>query len=525
MDFLKQIWKQFKSIYSKMTPSQKVSFVLVIASIGICLVVVALWSASPDYVVLFSDLSTEDAAKIHAKLNELKIPYDVEGTTIKVPSQHVYETRLTLANEGLPKGANVGYEIFDKTTMGQTDYIQRLNFQRALEGELSRTISSLETVEFARVHLVLPKPTIFSEKEEKVSASIIVTTRNGNITKSNVVAITHLVSSSVEGLEPSEVTIIDSSGNLLSSVMDENIAVSLTSSQLEAQKNIERYLETKVSSLLTGVLGPGKAIVRVTADVDFSQKESTAERYNPESQVARSENRIEESSSMGEDQDSTVEKTITNFEINKTVEHIIGATGQVSRLSIAVVIDGTYRFEGDGRNREKVYVPRTEEEKESIRRLVVSSIGISEERADTVEVINIPFDNSYLEEQEILMQKVQREQLIRSVLEQWPWVVVGVIFIVLFISLQKIISQASLTRVAISSSGAGRKGGGTRRSQAEDEMYERIREQELEDQDKESQEAMAERMLRERVEAEVSHLAQQNPDAVAKVIKGWLSED
>ena len=226
MDFFNQLFSQIKSIYAKMTTSQKVSFLLVIASIGICLVVVFLWSATPDYIVLFSELSTDDAAKIHTKLNEIKVPYKIIGTTIKVPSMHVYETRLLLANEGLPKGSFVGYEIFDKVSLGQTDYLQRLNFQRALEGELSRTISSLETVDFARVHLVIPRPTIFSEKEKKVSASVIITTVGGStLSKKNVLAVTHLVSSSVEGLEPNEVTIIDSNGNLLSSVVEENMAV------------------------------------------------------------------------------------------------------------------------------------------------------------------------------------------------------------------------------------------------------------------------------------------------------------
>ncbi len=508
MDFLNQLFSQIKSIYVKMTTSQKISFILVIASIGICLVVVFLWSAKPDYVVLFSNLSTDDAAKIHTKLGELQVPYKIVGTTIEVPSKHVYETRLLLANEGLPKGSYVGYEMFDKVSLGQTDYLQRLNFQRALEGELSRTISSLETVEFARVHLVIPKPTIFSEKEEKVSASVIITTMGGStLAKKNVLAITHLVSSSVEGLEPSEVTIIDSSGNLLSSEVEDNIAVRLTSSQLEAQQNIERYLENKVSTLLTGVLGPGKAIVRVSANIDYSQVEKTKESFNPESQVARSENRIEETTNSEEGNGGSVEKTITNFEIDKVVEHIIGATGSIKRLSLAVVIDGTYRFEGEGKKRERIYVPRNEEEKASIRKLVISSIGINEQRGDTLEVVNIPFDTSYLEEQRKQLDEMRRYDNIKIFLQQWPWLIVIIIFIALFISLQRIISQASLTRVSISGP-RGRRG---------ENLYDQMREEE-------GSELRPENIVRDRVEKEVVRLASQSPDAVAKIIKGWLAE-
>ena len=525
MEFINQLVLQFKTIYSKMTTPQKVSFLLILASIGICLVVVFLWSSKPDYVVLFSDLSTEDAAKVHAKLTELKVPYEVTGTTIKVPSQYVYETRLLLANEGLPKGAHIGYEIFDKTSMGQTDYIQRLNFQRALEGELSRTISSLEAVDFARVHLVIPRPTIFTDKEEKVSASIVVTTsRTTSLSKKNVLAVTHLVASSVEGLEPADVTIIDSSGNLLSSVMESNVAVGLTNSQLEVQQNIERYMENKVSTLLTGVLGPGKAIVRVNAQIDFSQTEKKKELFNPESQVARSENRIEETTSSEGDNGSTVEKTITNFEINKTVEHIIGATGTTHRLSLAVVIDGTYKYE-DEEKKEKVYVARTEEEKESIKKLVISSIGIDEKRGDEIEVINIPFDTSYLEEQRLHLEDIRRRETIGGLVQQWPWLVVVLVFVALFILLQRIISQASLTRVAIRGpSGRGR-AYAPRGGKFEAGFYDSMREKEDYESEKEAADFEAERRAREKMEEEVVHLAAASPDAVAKIIKEWLSEE
>ena len=527
MDFLKEIIKQLKSIFANMSKSQRVSFVLVIVSIVFCMIAVFLWSSQPDYAVLFSDLSTDDAAKIHAKLNEMKVPYEVNGTTITVPSKFVYETRLQLANEGLPKGSTIGYEIFDKTSLGQTDYLQRLNFQRALEGELSRTISSLDSVEFARVHLVLPKPTIFSEKEEKVSASIIITPRNNRVlSKNSVVAISHLVASSVEGLDTGEVTIIDSTGNLLSSTTSANMSVGLTTSQLEVQRNIEQYLSEKVLSLLIGVLGPGKAIVRVNADVDFSQTERTKESFNPESQVARSENRIEEASSSKKDETgASTEKTITNYEIDKTVEHIIGATGKIQRLTIAVVVDGTYKFEGEGNTRERVYAERSEDEKQSIMKLVNTAIGLDLDRGDTIEVINIPFDTSYLEEERAALEQMRRVETIKTLSEQWgPWVIVLAVCIALFVMLQKVISQASVHKPTVSGGVAG--GSGMRgRAAMEENLYEKMREHEMVEKQRRNAENEIQKILREEMEEEVIAMAEANPDAVAKIIKDWLAED
>ncbi len=537
MEFFEQLVIQLKSIYSKMSVSQRLSFGLVLVSVVICLGLVFFWSAKPDYVVLFSELADADAGKIHTKLAELDIPFKIAGTTIKVPSQHVYTARLQLANEGLPKGKSVGYEIFDKQTLGQTDYLQRLNFQRALEGELSRTISSLDLVEFARVHLVIPKPTIFSEEQESVSASIIVTTTGRILPRDKVVGITHLVSSSVEGLDPGNVTILDANGTLLSDMMQDNQAVSMTSSQLQMQKNIEKYLESKVSTLLTGVLGPGKSIVRVTADVDFSQNEKTQEKYNPESQVARSENRIEESAAQsGGTANSSVEKVITNYEINKTVEHIIGATGKIARLSLAVVVDGSYKIDKDAGKEGKIYVARTEEEKDSIKKLVITSLGISPNRGDAVEVINIPFDKSYLDEQKIELDRMRNMDRLRSALkEAGPWVIVIAIFVALFLSLQKVITQASLSKETVAGHGAFAGGGGgggrpsmlagiDRSTAAGEELYEKMRQEEAANREQEEAEAMAERMIRERMEEEVSSLATANPDAVAKIIKAWLKE-
>ncbi len=531
MEFFEQLYIQFKAIYSKMSVSQRVSFALIVGSIVIFLITVFVWSSKPDYVVLFSDLSTDDAAKIYTKLEEYEIPYKVTGNVIKVPSQYVYETRLKLANEGLPKGKNVGYEIFDKTTLGQTDYLQRLNFQRALEGELSRTISSIDVIDYARVHLVMPKPTIFSDKEKKVTASIVLTTRGRHLSKDKVTAITHLVSSSVEGLDPGDVTIIDDNGNLLSGASEPNVAVSMTASQLEIQKNIENYLESKVSTLLSGVLGPGKSIVRVTADLDFSQNEKTKETYNPESQVARSENRVEETSKISSDSNSTVEKVITNYEIDKTVEHIIGATGKIARLSIAVVMDGKYEVEGVGKEKTKKYIARTEEEKDDIRKLVMTSIGLNKERGDSIEVINIPFDKSYLEEEQVEIEKLRRaENMERIAKAVGPWVVVLLVFGALFVTLQKIITQASLAKVSIVGSGAAphpgiAKPGFEKRGGVDtDALYEQMRQEEIEALERAEAEAMAEQMLRERMEEEIASIATANPDAVAKIIKTWLEE-
>jgi len=207
------------------------------------------WNSTPDYQILFSNLAQEDAGEMVAKLKEKKIPFQLSpnGTSISVPKEAVYDVRLALAAEGLPKGGGVGFEVFDRTSLGVTDFVQKLNYQRAMQGELARTIKQIKEVEQARVHIVTPKESLFVEEQKKPTASVFLKTRTGkNLSASQVEGIVHLVASAIEGLEPNHITVIDTSGRILSKRNDSSLLGQMTTNQLEYQRNLEEGYKRKI---------------------------------------------------------------------------------------------------------------------------------------------------------------------------------------------------------------------------------------------------------------------------------------
>ncbi len=243
------------------------------------------WNSQPEYQVLFSNLSQEDAGEMVAKLKEKKVPFQLsaEGSSILVTKEQVYDTRLSLAAEGLPKGGGVGFEVFDRTNLGATDFVQKLNYQRALQGELSRTIRQIKEIEHARVHIVTPKESLFVEDQKRPTASVLIKTRSGmRLEASQVEGIVHLVASAVEGLDSGNITVVDTSGKILFKRNDATSIGQMTTNQLEYQRNIEEGLKKKVQGMLEEVLGLNKAIARVSADIDFQQIDITEETFDPE---------------------------------------------------------------------------------------------------------------------------------------------------------------------------------------------------------------------------------------------------
>jgi flagellar M-ring protein FliF len=376
------------------------------------------WSQKADQQLLFANLSEEDAGAIVQKLNEQKIPYTTSGGGIMVPADKVYEVRLQLASQGLPQGGGVGYELFDKTSFTMTDFVQKLNYRRALQGELSRTIRSLAEVEQCRVHLAVPEKTLFVQKDDRPKASVLLKLRPGRrLSQAQVQGIVHLVSSSIEGLDPKDVTVVNNTGEMLTSVVDENFAE--TGSQFEYQRNYERDMETKVISMLEPVVGKGKVKARVAASFDFTKTEKTEEKYDPDSQVARSEQRNTEKSTSavsggvpgtasnlpgrqqaavqpGTPAVSEKKSETINYEITKTVSHVISPTGEIKKLSAVVLVDGTYASaQGQA---EKKYTPRTEDEVKQFEDMVKKAVGFSTDRGDEVKVVNLPFETIPQEE-------------------------------------------------------------------------------------------------------------------------------
>jgi flagellar M-ring protein FliF len=323
------------------------------------------------------------------------VPYTLEdgGKTILVPKSQIYELRLSLAGEGLPQSSVIGYEIFDRTNLGVSDFVQKVNYRRALEGELARTILGLEEVEGARVHLVIPEKALFKEDEKPATASVVLKLRSGTPLKKDAIqGIAHLVSSSVEGLDAGHVSIIDSRGRLLSDATASNAVAAMTASQYDLQQKVESFVSQKAQSLLDGLLGHGNALVQVSAELDFRQVERTMESFDPENQVVRSEQTSEEKTVVSDSAPpSTRSNTVTNYEINKSVEHIIENTGNIKRLTVAALVNGVPKtVERDGQKVTE-FAPRPKEEMDKITGLIRTAVGYNALRNDEVTVTNLSF--------------------------------------------------------------------------------------------------------------------------------------
>lgn len=394
-DFPNQFRSQMGQVFSRLTAGQKMMIgVAGVVVIGALIGVVTLVNR-PVYATLFNNLSPQDASKIVEKLREQEIPYQLEadGKTILVPKQNLYELRLSLAGEGLPQSSVIGYEIFDRTNLGVSEFVQKINYRRALEGELARTILQLGEVEGARVHIVVPEKTLFKEDEKPATASIVLKLRSGKPLKREATqGIAHLVSSSVEGLEASNVTILDSRGILLSEEVKPNSVAAMTASQYEMQRNVETYLAQKAQSILEGVVGRGNAIVQANAELDFRKVERTLEQYDPEKTAVLSEQLSEEKTTVGDSlPPSTRSNSITNYEVNKTVEHIVENVGNLKRLSVAAIVNGTPVQVKKGTETVTEVTPRSREEMEQLTDIVKKAVGFNTLRNDEVSVVNLPF--------------------------------------------------------------------------------------------------------------------------------------
>jgi len=409
MESFKDFFKSVGSFVGRMSPSQVMMLFGVIAGTIVGIILMVGWLGEVTYSRLYSDLDEAEAGEIVNYLNDNKIPFKLSsnGTAIEVPSNEVYSARISLASSGLPRSGSIGYSLFDQNNLGMTDFLQNLNFRRALEGELTRTITQLNEVQSARVHIVMPKDRLFKEDKQEASASVLLKLAGNNgVSKRQIAGISHLVAASVEGLKPGNIAIIDYDGNLLSSGRDEDPVAGLSSSQLDVRKNVEDYLQDKSQSLLDGVLGAGRSIVRVTADLDFQQLERTSETFDPNTPSVRSEERTKTSNSNSDKSDETAESseegssetTVTNYELNKTVEHIINAVGGIERLSVAVMVDGSYQdVENEAGEIESVYQPRPQEDLDRIAAIVKSAVGFDPQRNDQLEIVNTPFDRRDLE--------------------------------------------------------------------------------------------------------------------------------
>ena len=364
---------------------------------------------TPQMTTLFTDLSLEDSNAVIKDLERQAIPFEIrnDGAVIMVPKDKVTRLRMKLAEGGLPKGGGVGYEIFDKSdALGTTSFVQNINHLRALEGELARTIRAIDRVQAARVHLVLPERPLFAREAPEPSASIVVRVR-GTLEPQQIRSIRHLVASAVNGLKPQRVSIVDEAGQLLADgaggEQDNTVAD-------ERRSAFEKRLRNEVEGIVSSVVGAGRARVQLSADFDYNKITQTSDKFDPEGRVLRSSQTREESSATAEtngqvtvnnelpgnqqnggpaarDQSKKTEET-NNYEISRTTKTEVTEAGRVNRISVAVLVDGSYSKNDKG---EMVYQDRGKEQLDRIATLVRSAIGFDQKRGDQVEVVNLRF--------------------------------------------------------------------------------------------------------------------------------------
>jgi len=393
---------------------------------------------SPGYGLLYSGLDPTDSAAIVQRLDTQNVPYQLksDGAEILVPQDQVTKLRLSLAGEGIPSGGSIGYEIFDRAdALGTTNFVQQINQIRALEGELARTIRSLREVKSARVHLVMPKRELFSRDQAEPTASVVLVLQSSTLDKEQVSAIQHLIASAVPGMKPNNVSVIDNKGNLLARGAGDDAQDSANLEDM--RRSYEGRLTRSIEDLLAQTLGPDKVRAEVNADLDFNQVTTNTENFNPDGQVVRSTQTVEENdNSQEKQQDNSVsvannipnppaqqanngnssnsqnqrnEETV-NYEISKTTQVEVKHTGTVKRLTAAILVDGTYKPDANGT---QVYAPRSQQELDQIGTLVKSAIGFDEKRGDVVQVVNMQFSLPESGPQPFQLMGLEKEDLMR----------------------------------------------------------------------------------------------------------------
>ncbi len=422
MDILKNWWTEASAVMRSMVVFGVVGTLL---AVGIMLSV----DTNTGFVPLFTRLSPEDAADIAEELKQRKIPYELagQGGTILVDPKAVHQIRLDIASAGLPRGGGVGFEIFDRTTVMMTNFTQRVNFTRALQGELSRTITQLPQVESARVHLALPKDSLFTREKKEPSASVYVKLMRGRkLTDRQIAGITHLVSTAIEGMSADRVSVLDGEGRLMGPPPDDGTGSSGTSRMMSFVHSHESRLENRLVQLLEPIVGHGRVVARVSAEMDLDRVEATEESFDPDGLVVRSENKTSESNSscyneaggasgasgnlpqptggtpiqIGAKENSSARSTTNvNYAVPKTVKHISRPLGSIKRLSVAILIDSTVPESKNAIGDEEMGEEGEIEQPKAnldlnqamVAELVKSAVGFNKARGDQVEIMLTPF--------------------------------------------------------------------------------------------------------------------------------------
>ncbi len=512
---LSQIKEQLLNLWNNFDKKVKIIIITAVLFTFVGMLVLANWASQPEYTVLFNNLSIKDAGSIVNQLKEKQADYKLQenGTSVLVPKKDVYNLRLELASEGLPTGGGVGFEIFDRNQIGSTDFEQKVNYTRAISGELTRTIQALDSVEYAKVQITPSKTSIYKDKEEPAKASVIIKLKEyTELTNKQIEAIANLVAGSVNGLKADMVTIVDTNGNLLSArLKDQSDNQSNISDKFALKNNIEEEIEKDLDMLLTKVLGVNKYSLTVNAELNFDKRNVERKTYQPivgEEGVIRSKQTMEESKEGNTNNPEGVpgttsnlpqykvnnqkedkyekEEAIINYEINEEVEHYIQDSGRIERISVAVTLDtsnGTLDAQ----------------KKEDITQLISTAVGYSNNRDDQITVIGYPFNNDLeLENQKYLDEASRNRMLVITAL-----IIVGLLIISIVVIRRK--GKEELSEEA---------------GQNIDYMID-----EAQDEFAATDSLSAEEKEKQRLQQQLKNIIKDQPEEIAGLIKSWIAED
>ena len=454
MGVLSRLIEPVARVWREAGATQKIAVLtFIILAVG-AVSAAAFFATRPSYAVLYSNLQDDDAGDIVAKLKEQKVTYRLaaNGNAIEVPDNQVHELRLAMAGQGLPQGGSVGFEIFDRSQLGLSEFGEKLNYQRALQGELARTIAQLDPVQYTRVHIVMPRERLYANAQEQASASVVLRLRPGaHLQAGQVRSITNLVSSAVEGLQPQAVTVVDTSGTLLSAdaeLSGEGSGAGAAAVRLRLRREYEREIERNVQSMLDRVLGPGRAVVRASATINFDKRETEQENFEPvgdgtgvlESQQQKSEIyqggsasasgipgtasniALAPPTSAGGHDNYQRTETVSQYRVSRKIERTTVEPGQVERLSVAVFVDGNLESP----------------QRDAVEKAVVSAAGIDTERGDEVVVEAVPFDTTVAAQQDKEGAAQQRRELMWSIGKNGAAILLLIIFLVMTRSFFKV---------------------------------------------------------------------------------------
>jgi flagellar M-ring protein FliF len=448
-----QLTQQIAAFWSHLTAAQKVMVLVLILAGAVLVPMFISWANTPNYTVAFSGLSEADAGQVVEQLAEDGTSYQLQGSgTILVPSDKVYEVRLKMARLGLPQGGTVGFELFSGSTLGMTEFTQRVNYQQALEGELERTIASMAAVDGVRVHIVTPEKTLLSEQQTPASASVVVQESGGrSLDSTQVRSITHLVASSVEGLKPENVVVVDVNGNLLAGASN---GTGGPAAQTDVYRAAElagaREIQVRVQDLLNSVLGPNRSVVQADISMDWTQRESTTQSFEPQESVLRSSQEVTETykstggspagipgaetnlppaaeaeAGTGQASDYQRSEKVTNYEITQTETREVQAPGRLERISLSVLVDGV----------------TDTQQLNVMKEAIAAAAGIDPSRGDTLVVDSLAFDRSFFEAQAVDLEKGERTNLYVQI---GQYVIAGLILLGLLWYVQRLLSNLRL---------------------------------------------------------------------------------